>query len=429
MQDDLAQDAFDTLTDADGKTAQDLDRAAQRAEARNGLRHAASLSMTKVADGLIDPKLVLSWLLTALGAPAVFAGILVPIREAGALLPQIGLAGWVQRMAHRKWAWVLGSAGQGAAAALIVLAALTLDGAAAGYAVCGALALLAVCRAACSVSFKDILGKTVGQTRRGAITGLAGSVSSVGVLVFAGFLVSGLFQSKGIVIAAIALAAALWLLAATLFSTLEETASEDVEDAQGVSFDLLRDNPDLWRFIVVRGLLVSTALAPPYLVVLANSAGLTALGQLGALVLASAIASLLSSYVWGRMADKSSRKVLMRTGLLGALAMSAAVVLAVLGLAAEVWAMPAVLFVLMIAYHGVRQGRSTYLVDMSPPDQRSAYAAVSNTVIGVLLLIAGGLGGGAAFLGAEWTLAGFAVMSVAASVVAIGLPEVQRPAD
>ena len=228
------------------------------------------------------------------------------------------------------------------------------------------------------------------------------------------------------IIAAIALAAGLWLAAATLFSTLEETASKDVEDAEGVSFDILRDNPDLWRFIIVRGLLVSTALAPPYLVVLANSAGLTALGQLGVLVLASAIASFLSSYVWGRMADRSSRKVLMRTGVLGALAMLGAVVLAVTGLAAEVWAMPAVLFLLMIAYHGVRQGRSTYLVDFSPADQRSAYAAVSNTVIGVLLLVAGALGGGASFLGPEWTLAGFAVMALAASVVAIKLPEAQE---
>jgi hypothetical protein len=86
-------------------------------EARNGLRHVVSLSMTKLADGLINPKLVLSWLLNALGAPAVYVGALVPIREAGALLPQIALAGWVERMAHRKWAWIAGSVGQGAAAA------------------------------------------------------------------------------------------------------------------------------------------------------------------------------------------------------------------------------------------------------------------------------------------------------------------------
>ena len=39
------------------------------AEARNGIRHVVSLSLTKLADGLINPKLVLSYLLNALGAP------------------------------------------------------------------------------------------------------------------------------------------------------------------------------------------------------------------------------------------------------------------------------------------------------------------------------------------------------------------------
>ncbi|QUJ77115.1 MFS transporter [Sulfitobacter albidus] len=420
---DLTDDAFETLTGADG-AAEGLDGTAQEAEAANGLRHAASLSMTKVADGLIDPKLVLSWLLTSLGAPAVYAGALVPIREAGALLPQILYAGWVSSLRQRRWAWVLGSAGQGTAAAAIVFFALTLEGAAAGLAICGALAVLALSRAMCSVSYKDILGKTVGQSRRGAITGLAGSVSSVGVLIFAGLLISGLLESRGAVIAAIGLAAALWALAAVLFSTITEVDSEP-DGSLAASFDVLRDNPVLWRFIVVRGLLVSTALAPPYFVILGGGEDASALGQLGALVLASALASFVSSYIWGRFADISSRRVLMLTGVIGALAMLLAVGLALAGLAQAVWAMPGALFVLMVAYNGVRQGRSTYLVDISPADRRAAYAAVCNTVIGALLLVAGLAGGGAALFGPQAVLVLFALMAVAAAVAAYGLPEAE----
>lgn len=422
MSTNLSQKAFRAISGAEGPS-DTLQGAAQDAEAANGLRHAASLSMTKVADGLIDPKLVLSWLLTALGAPAVYAGALVPLREAGALLPQILMSAWVQSMPRRKWAWVIGSAGQGVCAGLIAFAALTLEGAAAGLAICGALAALAVFRALCSVSYKDILGKTVGQARRGSVTGLAGSVASVGVLVFAGLLMSGVLQQRGAVIAAIALAAVLWGLAALLFSTLEERPSE-AEGGLAASFSVLRDNPVLWRFIVVRGLLVSTALAPPYLVILGGEDG-GSLGALGALVLASAAASLLSSYVWGRLSDQSSRRVLMLTGICGALAIGLAVMLAQLGLAQTFWAMPLALFVLMIAYHGVRQGRSTYLVDVSPADKRAAYAAVTNTVIGALLLVAGIAGGGAALFGPQAVLVLFALMAVAAAVVAKGLPEAE----
>ena len=404
--------------------ASDLSDVAHNAEAPNALRHIASLCMTKVADGLIDPKLMLSWLLTALGAPAVFAGALVPIRESGALLPQIVLASWVQAMQRRKWVWVIGSAGQGVFAALIVLAALTLDGSAAGYAICGALAGLALCRAACSVSYKDILGKTVGKSRRGSITGTAGSVASAGVVVLAVLLMSGLFQSKGVVVAAIALAACLWGGAALLFLGLQEERS-DTGNAPKARFSILKEDPNLRRFILVRGLLTSTALAPPYFVVLAGGEDQSALGQLGALVLASALASFLSSYVWGRMSDSSSRKVLMLTGVVGALAMLGAVMLSVFGLATQFWAMPLVLFILMIAYHGVRQGRSTYLVDMSPEDLRSVYAAVSNTTIGIVLMVAGFAGGGAALFGPTATLVLFALMAIAGAIAGIGLREVE----
>ena len=50
--------------------------------------HLTSLALTKTADGLIDPKLVLAWLLDAIGSPGFLVGMLVPVRESGALLPQ-----------------------------------------------------------------------------------------------------------------------------------------------------------------------------------------------------------------------------------------------------------------------------------------------------------------------------------------------------
>ena len=115
----------------------------------------------------------------------------------------------------------------------------------------------------------------------------------------------------------------------------------------------------------------------------------------------------------------------MMSGVIGALAMGAAVALWLLGLAQGWAAMPLVLFVLMIAYHGVRQGRSTYLVDLAPEEKRAAYSAVTNTVIGALLLGAGVLGVGAALIGAQATLLLFAAMALAAALVARGLPEAE----
>jgi hypothetical protein len=407
--------AYQELTGAD-ETVRDR-------EARNGVRHMVSLSMTKVADGLIDPKLVLSWLAGALGAPAALTGLLVPIREAGALLPQIAFAGWVHSMRYRKWAWVIGSAGQGIAALAIVFIALTIEGFAAGVALCVALAVLAVARAACSVSYKDILGKTVGKTRRGAVTSVAGSVASVAVIIFAGLLMSGILRDVMPVVVAITLAAALWGAAAILFSFLEERASEDTEDTS-IDFTPLKEDRQFRLFIAVRGLLTVTALAPPYFVLLGG--GQSALQGLGALLLASAAAAFAGSYVWGRLSDKSSRTVLFLSGMLAAGFATLAVLAEVSGWAGTAWVIPVILFFFMLSYQGVRSARSVYLVDMSPEDARSSYAALANTAIGVLLLITGAFGGALALAGPVAPLIGFAALSLAGGLLALRLDEVEN---
>ncbi len=391
-------------------------------EARNGVRHVLSLTMTKVADGLIDPKLVLSWLAGALGAPAAIIGLLVPIREAGALLPQIFLAGRVEQMRHRKWAWIAGSVGQGLAALAIVLIAVSLQGAAAGMALCAALAVLALSRAAASVSYKDILGKTVAKTRRGAVTGTAGSVASLAVLVFALLLMSGLMREMTPVVVAIGLAAALWGVAALIFSTLEEQASDPQERAV-IDLGPLREDAQFRLFIAVRGLLTVTALAPPYFVLLGG--GQSALQGLGALVLASAAAAFAGSYVWGRLSDRSSRKVLFGAGLLGAGFAGLAVLAELSGWSARVWVVPVILFFFMLSYQGVRAARSVYLVDMAPEASRAQYAALANTAIGVLLLVTGAIGGALAMAGPVAALAGFAVLSGLGGLLALRLDEVE----
>ena len=422
----LSDRLFEALVE-DTETDGGLSRAQAEHEPANFLRHAASLSMTKVADGMIDPKLVLSWLLTHLGAASFFVGLLVPIREAGALLPQLFTAQRVQAMEQRKWAWTAGCIGQGGAAAGIVLAALTLSGAAAGAVICALLAVLAISRSVCSVSYSDVLGKTVGQSRRGAATGLATSLGAGAVVLFALLLMSGLLERAHLVIIAISLAALLWIGAGLVFSTLwEERAAGRVRKSALGQLTLLRSDPQLRQFIWARGLLTSTALAPPYIVLLGAEAGQDTFDRLGALVLASSIASFLSSWIWGRMADRSSRSVLMYSGLAGALALLGAVLLDWVGLTGSLWALPSILFVLMIAYHGVRQGRVVYLVDMAPADSRAAYTAVSNTVIGVLLLGSGLFGALASLAGAHVTLIIFALMALAAAVVTRGLEDVSH---
>lgn len=423
---DIEEQLFEALVD-DPEPDGGLDGDQKRAEPRNFLRHVAALSGSKLGDGLVDAKLVLSWLLTHLGAGSVFIGLLVPVREAGSLLPQLFTAGAIGALPRRKWVWAVGSIVQGLAALGIALAAMVMQGAGAGLAIVGLLAVLALARSACSASYKDVLGKTVGKSRRGSATGLASSIGAAGVIIFALLLLWGPVDRAPLVIGAILLAGAAWILGGAVFATL----AEKPQPREGMlslrqslaQLSLLRRDGQLARFVLARSLLVGTALAPPYLLVLA--AGQDANDrQLGLLVLASALASLLSSWVWGRMSDRSARRVLIWSGAAASVALALAIGLRVAGLAGHAAAIAVVLFGLMIAYHGVRQGRSTYLVDMAPDDQRAAYTAVSNLVVGVVILVAGAASAALAALGAPWVIAVFAVASVAGAWVAYGLDEV-----
>lgn len=202
--------------------------------ARAFLTHVVSLTATKTADSIINPKLVLSWLLGTLGAPAWAVGALVPVREAGALLPQIALAPRVAASRQRKWFWVAGSFAQGMAALGIAASALWLEGVAAGVAIVGFLAILAIARSSCSVSYKDALARTVAKGERGTVSGTAGSLASVFALGFAALLAAGIVPLEPVAIAgAIVVAAALWIGASLLFMTLDEPKRTN-GDAPGI---------------------------------------------------------------------------------------------------------------------------------------------------------------------------------------------------
>jgi hypothetical protein len=88
--------------------------------------------------------------------------------------------------------------------------------------------------------------------------------------------------------------------------------------------------------------------------------------------------------------------------------------------------LPAVLFLLTIAYQGVRLGRSTHLVDMATQETRAAYTALSNTAIGALLVAGSVFGAVAQAYGPTVVLWAFAAMCVAAVAVGWGLKEVQE---
>ncbi len=272
------------------RACRDIPESACREQPRNVLLHVASLTSTKIGDGLLDPKLVLPWLVGAIGGPAAATGLLVPVREAFALLPQLFLGHRVRRLPVRKHVWALAAAAQGLAVVGIGIVALLLEGALAAWLVVALLLVFALARSCASVSYKDVLGKTVGKSRRGRVTGTATSAAAAVVLAFGAALALGWIPLTVRAIAtAVIVGGALWLFAAALFSRLvEEPGASDggAEPGSGAlaSLGLLRQDAQLARFVVTRSLLTVTAIAPPFLLEL-TAAGDRRLGELGPLLL------------------------------------------------------------------------------------------------------------------------------------------------
>jgi len=74
----------------------------------------------------------------------------------------------------------------------------------------------------------------------------------------------------------------------------------------------------------------------------------------------------------------------------------------------------------------VRLGRSTHLVDMADEDTRAAYTALSNTVIGVILLAGSVFGVIAQSFGNAAVLGAMAVLCLFGGFFAFRLEEVQQ---
>ena len=399
----------------------------------NGLRQITAEALQATGDQVVNPRTVLPWLFSALGVPGGLVGLLVPIREAGSLLPQAALLPWVQARRRRRWVWVTGAAGQGLATAAIAAAAATTSGTAAGVVVLLALAAFALSRSLTSLAGKDVLGRTIPAGQRGQINGvatvlagLAAITVGVGVRLIGG-------EEAPLLAGLLAAAALAWVAAAVVYARIREPDADPEPAPQGPGrlrhmTDLLRADRALRRFVTVRALLLVSALSPPFVVTLAARNGQDISG-LGAFVIASGLAALIGGRVFGQWADRSSRT------LMAAMAAGAStVILTLLGLASQgggpwTWVYPACYLLLALAHTGARVGRKTYVVDMAEGDRRTEYVAVANSAMGVLLLGAGAITGLLALAGPEASLALLAVLGLTGAVCAVRLPEVgARPA-
>ncbi len=397
----------------------------------NARRFIWSNGLQGIGDQIVAAKTVLPWLFTAAGVPHAFTSLLVPIRESGSMLPQAALTPWITAQAQRKRAWLIGSWGQAISAALIALSAMLFDGALLGVIVLLLLAALSVFRALCSIAGKDVQGRTIAKGTRGLITGRATALSgafTLGIGLILWLLPNDL--PRWAIVALLAVGASTWAFASLVFSTIKEPAEEPSPKSKDnwakQTYDLVKGDRQLQKFLVVRSLMLVTALSTPFIVVLAQEEGAN-LSSLGAFIIASGGAALLGGRISGVFSDRSSKSTMAWAAGVASTSLLLLVASAnLLPAAANAWIMPIGFFVVNLAHTAVRVSRKTYLVDMADGDRRTLITGAANTVMGVVLLLVGALSSAISVFGPQITLIFLAIVGFIGVASAASLKDVSR---
>ena len=189
---------------------------------------------------------------------------------------------------------------------------------------------------------------------------------------------------------------------------------------------LLKTDSVFRQFVIARSLFLCAALSAPYYVLIAQQRSENGVFILGLFIMASGLASLLSSPFWGLFSDFSSRKVMVSASLLSAIIGVALFVTVEFFPSASFTTLLIVIlyFALNVAHQGVRIGRKTYLVNLGEGNKRTSYVSVSNTIIGFILLAMSSI----SLLTYSISLASlvlvFSIITLVGSYMAICLPEV-----
>jgi len=423
------------MNEEDARVCKAIDEKACKVVPGNFFLTIISYFFNKLADSVANMKVIIPWLMESLSVPLFLISFLVPIKESGSLLPQLLIAAYVRKLPIRKYIWSLGVFIQALCIIAIGIVAWNIQGLNAGIAIISLIIIMSLSRGLSSVAAKDVIGKTIPKTRRGALNGYSGSLAGlivIGLGVY--FLLVGEKpfspQNFGVLLF---LAGVFWIIASLTYLKIEEFEGETDGGGNAISValkkvSLLKTDKAFRLFVITRALFLCSVLTAPFFVILAQQQSDSSNYLLGLFILASGLANFSSSVIWGKLSDISSRKSMIIGASISTILGFLVFVLSTFyeDVFSIIWLMPLIYFVLTVGYQGIRIGRKTYLVDLAGGNKRTDYVAVSNTIIGVVLLFAGFIGTLSSSIGLNGIILLLSIIGVIGILLALKLPEVQE---
>ena len=403
-----------------------------------------------VSQTLSSPRLVLPFLYISFGAPAIFAGLLIPIVQLARMIGQIVSAPFISAAEICKWYMSLGIL---TATTALIVVALTADTAedAKHFVVLTVIflsvaAIIGLGQGLSRLAFQNMLGYVVPRKLRRNLlfsqTGISGLLAII--LAWASqkfYLGEADEEHLALLWAGIAVA----VLSGFLSMLVRESAvaEKKVKPETGKEkksiLATLREGinhvkqVDWFRqFIIARILFLSIELAMPFYAIIAAQEHEKTEDALGSFVIATSLGLMIGGFFWQRLSPWPLRRIM---GLGGIIAFVAAMI-ALFSHEVDTsershWLYyDLVFFLIALADQGVASTRKIYVATLASAETRPYYIAVSDTLVGAAaVLFAFFLGALAHFQHALWPILVLAGLNALAALYAMRLKPVPADAD
>jgi MFS family permease len=394
-----------------------------------------------LAERLIDPPLVLTWFVSQLTSSNLLIGLVAPLGSAGWFLPQIFVSVRIQRMPRKMPSYALAAVIRTVAWLLLATAVWLVDDPL--LLLVAFFVLYAVARVAsglAGLAFFDVMAKTIPAQRRGSLFAwrqFLGGVLGLG----AGWIVKMVLNHPALPFprghaVLLALYCVVMALALVAFIATREPPGAAVAQPLTVGEQLRRAGRLLCqdrvyrRYMVARLSLAMAGIALPFYGIYAKRVLGAPDGMVGVYVTTRVGAQLLFNLPWGRLSDRWGNRLVMRLSSLGN-GLAVLLALALVGVVRLLqpqgaWLPYLALFLFFLdgaIWPANALVGSNFLLELVSEAERPLYLGLSNTLVGVVVLLSG-LGG------LLVDLFGFAVLfsvslglCLAGYVLATGLPE------
>ncbi len=251
-----------------------------------------------------------------------------------------------------------------------------------------------------AVAWFDILSKAIPPTRRGRLFGIAQFFSGL-LTVGAGAVVSTLLGPQGPPFPR-NYALLFFLAGLSFFVSLLATAflREPVKPTQGKRLPwnaflpkllmVLRENRTFRLATALRLLMGLGGMALPFYVVYAAEELHLGIGAIGLFLSAQVIGSILAGFVWGYLNERSGSRIVIQYSTVMALASPLLALLmgpiARLAGGSTIYVYSLIFVAIGALNSSMMPGFINFILELAPPEERTTYIALTNTLCGVLMV-------------------------------------------